>query len=151
MVKVRGPQMGGQIRRGRIWRFWGAPIFSPEVPPKKSGEFQVTVCGVTVCPFPRHKGNQRPKCLLNQAQMHLSRNCPFSNKTNLHLELPGTDLTPICGPLIRRLSENVSVAYLYHHGETPSRHMQAEQYSDTVLCSVQADQHRVTELGSQYT
>ena len=21
--------------------------------------------------------------------MHLSRNCPFSNKTNLHLELPG--------------------------------------------------------------
>ena len=28
----RGPQMGGQIRRGRIWRFWGAPLFSPEVP-----------------------------------------------------------------------------------------------------------------------
>ena len=28
----RGPQMGGQIRHGRIWRFWGAPIFSPEVP-----------------------------------------------------------------------------------------------------------------------
>ena len=28
----RGPQMGGQIRRGWIWRFWGAPIFSPEVP-----------------------------------------------------------------------------------------------------------------------
>ena len=28
----RGPQMGGQIRRGRICRFWGAPIFSPEVP-----------------------------------------------------------------------------------------------------------------------
>ena len=24
--------MGGQIRRGRIWRFWGAPIFSLEVP-----------------------------------------------------------------------------------------------------------------------
>ena len=24
--------MGGQIRRGRIWCFWGAPIFSPEVP-----------------------------------------------------------------------------------------------------------------------
>ena len=24
--------MGGQIRHGRIWRFWGAPIFSPEVP-----------------------------------------------------------------------------------------------------------------------
>ena len=24
--------MGGQIRRGRIWRFLGAPIFSPEVP-----------------------------------------------------------------------------------------------------------------------
>ena len=23
---IRGPQMGGQIRRGRIWRFWGAPI-----------------------------------------------------------------------------------------------------------------------------
>ena len=28
----RGPQMGGQIRHGRIWHFWGAPIFSPEVP-----------------------------------------------------------------------------------------------------------------------
>ena len=28
----RGPRMGGWIRRGRIWRFWGAPIFSPEVP-----------------------------------------------------------------------------------------------------------------------
>ena len=53
------------------------------------GEFQVTVCGVTVCPFSRHKGNQRPKCLLNKAQIHLSRNCPFSNKTNLHLEVPG--------------------------------------------------------------
>ena len=26
--------------------------------------------------------------------MHLSRNCPFSNKTNLHLELPG-----FCAPL----------------------------------------------------
>ena len=24
--------MGGQIRRRRIWRFWGARIFSPEVP-----------------------------------------------------------------------------------------------------------------------
>ena len=24
--------MGGQIRRGRIWRFWGASIISPEVP-----------------------------------------------------------------------------------------------------------------------
>ena len=24
--------MGGQIRSGRIWRFWGAPLFSPEVP-----------------------------------------------------------------------------------------------------------------------
>ena len=30
--QVRGPQMGGQIRRGRIWRFWGAPVFSPQVP-----------------------------------------------------------------------------------------------------------------------
>ena len=29
---IRGPQMGGQICRGRIWRFWGTPIFSPEVP-----------------------------------------------------------------------------------------------------------------------
>ena len=28
-----------------------------------TGEFQVTVCGVTVCPFSRHKGNRRPKCL----------------------------------------------------------------------------------------
>ena len=29
---IKGPQMGGQIRRGWIWRFWGALIFSPEVP-----------------------------------------------------------------------------------------------------------------------
>ena len=29
---IRGPQMGGQIRHCRIWRFWGPPIFSPEVP-----------------------------------------------------------------------------------------------------------------------
>ena len=50
---------------------------------------KVTVCGVTVCPVSRHKGNQRPECLQNKAQMHLSRNCPFSDKTNLHLELPG--------------------------------------------------------------
>ena len=46
----------------------------------------MTVCGVTVCPFSRHKGIQRPKCLKNKAHVHLSRNCPFSNKTNLHLE-----------------------------------------------------------------
>ena len=32
LILVRGPQMGGQIHRGRIWRLWGAPIFSPEVP-----------------------------------------------------------------------------------------------------------------------
>ena len=32
ITNIRGPQMGGQIRRGRIWRFWGAPIFSPEIP-----------------------------------------------------------------------------------------------------------------------
>ena len=32
LSRVRGLQMGGQIRRGRIWRFWGAPIFSSEVP-----------------------------------------------------------------------------------------------------------------------
>ena len=31
-VSLRGPQMGGQIRRGWIWRFRGAPIFRPEVP-----------------------------------------------------------------------------------------------------------------------
>ena len=30
---------------------------------RKPREFQVTVCGVTVCPFSRHKANQRPKCL----------------------------------------------------------------------------------------
>ena len=24
--------MGGQIRRGWIWRFWGTPVFRPEVP-----------------------------------------------------------------------------------------------------------------------
>ena len=78
-----GDGMGG----GRNGRFWGAPIFGQN--PGKSREFQVTVCGVTVCPFSRHKGNQRPKCLENKAQMHLSRNCPFRNKTNLHLELPG--------------------------------------------------------------
>ena len=30
--------MGGQIRRGWFWRFWGAPIFRPEVPnPLKIG------------------------------------------------------------------------------------------------------------------
>ena len=28
-----------------------------------TGEFQATVCGVTVCPFSRQKGHQRPKCL----------------------------------------------------------------------------------------
>ena len=28
-----------------------------------AGESQVTVCGVTVCPFSRHEGNQRPKGL----------------------------------------------------------------------------------------
>ena len=28
---------------------------------------------------------------LKQAQMHLSRNGPFSDKTNLHLELPGNN------------------------------------------------------------
>ena len=32
MVLFRGPRMGGWIRRGWISRFWGAPIFSPEVP-----------------------------------------------------------------------------------------------------------------------
>ena len=32
MFNFRGPQMGGQTRRGWIWRFWGAPIFRPEVP-----------------------------------------------------------------------------------------------------------------------
>ena len=32
IVTLRGPQMGGQIRRGWIWRFFGRPIFSPEVP-----------------------------------------------------------------------------------------------------------------------
>ena len=55
-----------------------------------SGEFQVTVCSVTVCPFSRHQGNQRPKRLQNKAQMHLSRTCPSSEKTNLHLELLGS-------------------------------------------------------------
>ena len=52
----------------------------------------MTVSGATyytVCPFSRHKGKQRPKCLQNKAQMHLSRNCPFSDMTNLPLELPG--------------------------------------------------------------
>ena len=32
---IRGPQMGGQIRRGRIWRFWGRPNFQsrdPQIP-----------------------------------------------------------------------------------------------------------------------
>ena len=54
-----------------------------------TGKFQVTVCGIAVCPFSRHRGNQRPKRLQKKAQMYLSRNCPFSDKTNLHLELPG--------------------------------------------------------------
>ena len=57
--------------------------------PPKTGEFQVTVCGVTVCPVSRHKGNQGPKWLQNKGQMHLSRNCPFRHKTNLHLEPTG--------------------------------------------------------------
>ena len=35
----------------------------PKTSVKKTGEFQVTVCGVTVCPFSRHNGNQRPKCI----------------------------------------------------------------------------------------
>ena len=30
--KFRGPSMGGWIRRGWSWRFWDAPIFTPEVP-----------------------------------------------------------------------------------------------------------------------
>ena len=32
VFKIGGPQMGGQIRCGWIWRFWGAPIICPEVP-----------------------------------------------------------------------------------------------------------------------
>ena len=31
-VFFRGPQMGGWIRRGWVCRFWGTPIFRPEVP-----------------------------------------------------------------------------------------------------------------------
>ena len=76
-------------RSGLLWNDYPPPF---SVITSISGEFQVTVCGVTVCPFSRRKGNQRPKCLENKAQMHLSRNCPFSNKTNLHLELPRHNL-----------------------------------------------------------
>ena len=37
-LNFRGPQMGGWIRCGWIWRFWGAPIFCSEVPnPLKIG------------------------------------------------------------------------------------------------------------------
>ena len=43
--------------RCRSWRQFG------EGAAGITGEFQVTVCGVTVCPFSRHKGNQRPKRL----------------------------------------------------------------------------------------
>ena len=42
--------------------FWRAHSMVP-FPSPKTGQFQVRVCGVTVCPFSRHKGNERPKCL----------------------------------------------------------------------------------------
>ena len=76
--------------------------------------------------------------------MHLSRNCPFSDKTNPHLELPGNKA--IASKIflmgislseygsegfrvrLRRLSEYGS--YLV---ERPTRETQAEQYSDTIL------------------
>ena len=41
----------------------GSSAGTPAACPRDTGEFQVTVCGVTVCSFSRHKGNQRPKCL----------------------------------------------------------------------------------------
>ena len=64
----------------------GVQIGRLQVP--NSGEFQVTVCGVTACPFSRHKGNPRSKCQKKASNASVM-NCPFSNKTNLHLELPG--------------------------------------------------------------
>ena len=45
------------------WRKMAAPSCSMTGACEQPREFQVTVCGVTVCPFSRHKGNQRPKCL----------------------------------------------------------------------------------------
>ena len=62
--------MGGQICRGWIWRFWGAPIFRPEVPKP----FKIGIWG----PLDRKLG--RPK------------KAKFNHD--------GSDPPPICGPLI---------------------------------------------------
>ena len=39
-LSSEGPERGGRIRRGWIWRFRGAPIFSPEVP-----HFKISILG----------------------------------------------------------------------------------------------------------
>ena len=41
--------------------------------------------------------------------MHLSRNCPFSNKTNLHLEPPGLSIALFSA---RKKSKNINLSYL---------------------------------------
>ena len=46
-----------------------------------------------VCPFPRHQEDHNPQMPLKQGSNRLpkvmSRRCPFSSKTNPHLEIPG--------------------------------------------------------------
>ena len=44
-------------------------------PPESAGYFQATVCGVTVCPFSRHQGDHKPKCLENKAQTTSKHSC----------------------------------------------------------------------------
>ena len=61
---LRGPRLGGCIRRGWTWRFWGAPIFRPEVP--KTLE---TILG------PLNSKSGRPK---NAKSNHDRSNPPFS-------------------------------------------------------------------------
>ena len=58
--------------------------------------------------------------------MHLSRNCPFSDKTNLHLELPGFT--------IEKLTES---AFLPGHSPgvpgTPSRPGGFQEFYDVIF------------------
>ena len=49
----------------------------PGILARMSREFQVTVCGVTVSPFSRRKGNQRPKLPLKQGSNASVTKLPF--------------------------------------------------------------------------
>ena len=81
-----------------------------------AGEFQVTVCGVAVCPFSRHKGNQSPQMPLKQGSNAAIMKLPFlSNKTNLHspsilflffFVYTHTYLSPWLSPSLPPLSHN---------------------------------------------